>query len=77
MLLFRYVFTDADFSLAHKSLLDRNIIHRDISPNNILLGLDDAGEGDRGVLIDLDIALKSLGLTSDTPVDFQIVSSLE
>ncbi|KAJ2915684.1 hypothetical protein MD484_g4717, partial [Candolleomyces efflorescens] len=61
-----------DAIAAHKSLLDRNIIHRDISPNNILLGVDDEGEGDRGVLIDLDIALKTLGLASNTPVDFEI-----
>ncbi|KAJ2936993.1 hypothetical protein H1R20_g96, partial [Candolleomyces eurysporus] len=60
-----------DAIAAHKALLDRNIIHRDISPNNVLLGSDDADEGDRGVLIDLDIALRSLGSTSDTRVDFR------
>ncbi|RXW14934.1 hypothetical protein EST38_g10926 [Candolleomyces aberdarensis] len=57
-----------DAIAAHKALLDRNIIHRDISPNNILFGLD---EGERGVLIDLDLALKSLGPLSEIPVDFR------
>ncbi|KAJ2922774.1 hypothetical protein H1R20_g14319, partial [Candolleomyces eurysporus] len=57
-----------DAIAAHKALLDRNIIHRDISPNNILFGSD---EGNRSVLIDLDLALKSLGPLSGTPVDFR------
>ncbi|RXW14926.1 hypothetical protein EST38_g10928 [Candolleomyces aberdarensis] len=57
-----------DAIAAHKALLDRNIIHRDISPNNILFGLD---ECERGVLIDLDLALKSLGPLSEIPVDFR------
>ncbi|RXW13099.1 hypothetical protein EST38_g12754 [Candolleomyces aberdarensis] len=60
-----------DAIAAHKALLDRNIIHRDISLNNILLGLEDANEGSRGVLIDLDLALKSFGPLSEIPVDFR------
>ncbi|RXW14928.1 hypothetical protein EST38_g10920 [Candolleomyces aberdarensis] len=58
-----------DAIAAHKTLLSRNIIHRDISPNNILLSTYGADKGDRGVLIDLDIALKSKGPVSETPVD--------
>ncbi|RXW17461.1 hypothetical protein EST38_g8402 [Candolleomyces aberdarensis] len=58
-----------DAIAAHKALLSRHIIHRDISPNNILLGQDAAKEGLRGILIDLDIALKVSGLASDAHVD--------
>ena len=38
---------------------DIQILHRDISHHNVLLGKDDAPEGDRGVLIDLDLAFKA------------------
>ncbi|RXW17450.1 hypothetical protein EST38_g8401 [Candolleomyces aberdarensis] len=58
-----------DAIAAHKALLSRNIIHRDVSPNNILLGEDGATEGDRGVMIDLDHALRSGGLASEVLVD--------
>ncbi|KAJ2914316.1 hypothetical protein MD484_g6092, partial [Candolleomyces efflorescens] len=58
-----------DAIAAHRKLLSRNLIHRDISPNNILLGDEDADEGARGILIDLDAALKISGLASETRVD--------
>ncbi|KAJ2922764.1 hypothetical protein H1R20_g14320, partial [Candolleomyces eurysporus] len=61
-----------DAIAAHKALLDRNIIHRDISLNNILLGLEDANEGNRGVLIDLDLAIKSFGPLTEIPADFRM-----
>ncbi|KAJ2919984.1 hypothetical protein MD484_g501, partial [Candolleomyces efflorescens] len=45
-----------DAIAAHRALLSRGVIHRDISLNNILFGPPGAEEGDRGVLIDFDIA---------------------
>ncbi|TEB22696.1 hypothetical protein FA13DRAFT_1715896 [Coprinellus micaceus] len=58
---------DAIAVLGHQRLVgdDIRILHRDISPNNILLGRDDASEGDRGVLIDFDLAFKA---TAEHPV---------
>ncbi|KAJ3506810.1 hypothetical protein NMY22_g17129 [Coprinellus aureogranulatus] len=51
-----------DALLAHRNLiLLRNILHRDISIQNILLGLvdEDALPGLRGILIDLDMAINT------------------
>ncbi|KAJ2916709.1 hypothetical protein MD484_g3713, partial [Candolleomyces efflorescens] len=47
-----------DAIAAHRRLLSKGIIHRDISPSNILLGQLGAEEGLRGILIDLDFAFK-------------------
>ncbi|TEB28386.1 hypothetical protein FA13DRAFT_1815909 [Coprinellus micaceus] len=49
-----YAFRDA--IVAHQRLLERGVLHRDISLGNILFGNPDAPEGERGVLIDLDLA---------------------
>ncbi|TEB19355.1 hypothetical protein FA13DRAFT_1589281, partial [Coprinellus micaceus] len=37
----------------------RSVLHRDISMQNILLGLEDAHPGLRGILIDFDMAVKA------------------
>ncbi|KAJ3516024.1 hypothetical protein NMY22_g14306 [Coprinellus aureogranulatus] len=39
-----------------KGLNDAGLLHRDVSWGNVLLGNDNASPGDRGVLIDLDMA---------------------
>ncbi|KAJ3549037.1 hypothetical protein NMY22_g1036 [Coprinellus aureogranulatus] len=49
-----------DALAGHRVLLDREILHRDVSLPNILLGSDT--EGSRGVLIDLDLAVRTDGL---------------
>ncbi|KAJ2913673.1 hypothetical protein MD484_g6739, partial [Candolleomyces efflorescens] len=43
---------------AHQRLYQRNILHRDISVYNILLGKPNAGPGSRGVLLGLDMAIE-------------------
>ncbi|KAJ2916707.1 hypothetical protein MD484_g3715, partial [Candolleomyces efflorescens] len=53
-----------DAIAGHRALLAKNVIHRDVSPNNILLGPPNADKGDCGILIDLDIASKC-----DSPFD--------
>ncbi|CAA7262389.1 unnamed protein product [Cyclocybe aegerita] len=40
----------------HRNLWDNGILHRDVSINNILIRDDNAEEGSRGTLIDLDLA---------------------
>ncbi|TEB23491.1 hypothetical protein FA13DRAFT_1601766, partial [Coprinellus micaceus] len=55
-----------DALAAHQKLVggDVRILHRDISHNNVLFGQEGAAEGERGVLIDLDIAFRA---TEDKP----------
>ncbi|KAF6743500.1 hypothetical protein DFP72DRAFT_1020223 [Ephemerocybe angulata] len=55
----RYQFVSAmrDAILAHLALFRLSILHRDITAENILLGLPGASRGERGILIDLDMAI--------------------
>ncbi|KAF6760717.1 hypothetical protein DFP72DRAFT_1062463 [Ephemerocybe angulata] len=46
-----------DSLLGHQRLLLKGILHRDISINNVLLGLPGARSGCRGIIIDLDMAV--------------------
>ncbi|KAF5341243.1 hypothetical protein D9611_005958 [Ephemerocybe angulata] len=45
-----------DVIVAHRALLSKSVLHRDVAVQNILLGPEDAPPGRRGVLIDLDMA---------------------
>ncbi|TEB14487.1 hypothetical protein FA13DRAFT_1823267 [Coprinellus micaceus] len=67
-----------DAIAGHQRLLsdDIRILHRDISHNNILLGLDGASDGDRGVLIDLEMAFRSTDANPRVKVDYTIGTRL-
>ena len=60
---------------AHKSLISRNIIHRDVCPNNILLSVDPK-EDYNGVLIDFHEAFKTTELDFKTLIDHNRVIPL-
>ncbi|KAJ3548038.1 hypothetical protein NMY22_g1427 [Coprinellus aureogranulatus] len=51
---------------------DVRIIHRDISHNNILLCEPGTSEGQRGVLIDFDLAFRAVGETGKVVGDYEI-----
>jgi serine/threonine protein kinase len=54
-------------------LWKKGILHRDISINNILLGKEDAEPGNRGLVIDLDMAIWIDRTTSLAGADFRTV----
>ncbi|RXW15440.1 hypothetical protein EST38_g10415 [Candolleomyces aberdarensis] len=47
-----------DAIAGHKRLFKKGILHRDVSIQNVVLGKPEAEPGDRGVLIDLDMATR-------------------
>ncbi|CAA7267330.1 unnamed protein product [Cyclocybe aegerita] len=53
-----YFRVDENFENPHRNLWNRDILHRDVSLNNVLLGKPNAPAGQRGILIDLDMAVK-------------------
>ena len=55
--------------LGHRSLFEREIIHRDVSVLNILMGVAGPPEGYRGILIDLDMAAYTEDRKSSLPSD--------
>ncbi|KAJ2925071.1 hypothetical protein H1R20_g12020, partial [Candolleomyces eurysporus] len=71
-----------DAIAAHSTLIGKGLLHRDVSPDNILLGLGEALEGFRGVLIDLHMAIKSdrpvneicQDLRSGTPIFYPLIA---
>lgn len=46
-----------DFNPGHRYLLAEGVLHRDIKFDNLRLGDPDAPIGDRGTLVDLDMAI--------------------
>ncbi|KAJ3522456.1 hypothetical protein NMY22_g11880 [Coprinellus aureogranulatus] len=61
-----------DSIAGHQRLVDDDIriLHRDVSPHNILLGEEDAPDGDRGILIDLDMAFRATPSCPTVAADF-------
>ncbi|KAF5341254.1 hypothetical protein D9611_005960 [Ephemerocybe angulata] len=45
-----------DAIVAHRALLSKSVLHRDVAVQNILLGAENASPANRGILIDLDMA---------------------
>lgn len=43
--------------LGHSHMWKEGILHRDISVHNVVLGKENATAGNKGVLIDLDMAI--------------------
>ncbi|TEB14494.1 hypothetical protein FA13DRAFT_1721535 [Coprinellus micaceus] len=58
-----------DALIGHRSLFECEIVHRDVSVFNILLGASGAPEGYRGILIDLDMATYTEDRKSSLPSD--------
>ena len=56
-------------------LVRKGILHRDVSPQNILAGKPAAQDGDRGVLIDFDMAIRYHADGINLPADWKIVST--
>ncbi|KAJ3501283.1 hypothetical protein NLJ89_g9409 [Agrocybe chaxingu] len=66
---FLYAFRDA--VAGHQNMWDINVIHRDISINNILIGEEDAEAGWRGSVIDMDMAVFRERMTTIAAMDFR------
>lgn len=61
--------------VAHRTLVnDRHVLHRDISQNNILLGRRGSRAGQRGILVDFDMAVHGERPLCQAPTDFKAVS---
>jgi hypothetical protein len=68
-------YTDSRPDIGHMELLKRGILHRDVSLRNILKGRPGAGPGDRGILIDLDLAIHYVTNGANPLTDCRIVSA--
>jgi hypothetical protein len=58
----------------HEHLWNASILHRDVSINNVLFGQPGAQEGNRGIIIDLDLAIWLNRTSSLADADFRTVS---
>ncbi|KAJ2914088.1 hypothetical protein MD484_g6305, partial [Candolleomyces efflorescens] len=65
-----------DAIAGHRMLLRKGILHRDVSPQNILAGKPAAQDGDRGVLIDFDMAIRYHADGINLPADWKIGTRL-
>ncbi|KAJ2915001.1 hypothetical protein MD484_g5405, partial [Candolleomyces efflorescens] len=61
-----------DAIAGHRELVKKGTLHRDVSTQNILLGKPGAEPGDRGVLIDFDLATHSRGDEASPLADWAI-----
>ena len=61
--------------VGHRNLWQAGILHGDVSINNVLIRKPNAEVGNRGVLIDMDMAILLDRMESLASVDFRTVSS--
>ncbi|KAJ2922763.1 hypothetical protein H1R20_g14321, partial [Candolleomyces eurysporus] len=64
---------------AHQALYSKGILHRDITHNNVLIGAQgfESEDGERGVIIDLDMAIENLCPILDICKDFRTIWDFE
>ncbi|KAJ2920973.1 hypothetical protein H1R20_g16121, partial [Candolleomyces eurysporus] len=65
-----------DAIAGHKKLFKKGTLHRDVSIQNIVLGVPGADPGDRGILIDLDMATRRNEAGFHPPMDWRIGTPL-
>ncbi|KAJ2914983.1 hypothetical protein MD484_g5411, partial [Candolleomyces efflorescens] len=61
-----------DAIAGHRNLVKRGTLHRDVSPQNVLLGNPGAEPGERGILIDFDVATRCDETGFHPPVDWRV-----
>ncbi|KAJ2915010.1 hypothetical protein MD484_g5420, partial [Candolleomyces efflorescens] len=61
-----------DAIAGHRNLHKRGTLHRDVSPQNVLLGKPGAEPGERGILIDFDMATRCDETGFHPPIDWRI-----
>ncbi|KAJ2914980.1 hypothetical protein MD484_g5412, partial [Candolleomyces efflorescens] len=61
-----------DAIAGHRNLFKRGTLHRDVSPQNVLLGKPGAEPGERGILIDFDMATRCDETGFHPPIDWRI-----
>ncbi|KAF8956463.1 hypothetical protein BDZ97DRAFT_1851662 [Flammula alnicola] len=65
------LFAYRDAIAGHQNLLNIGILHRDVSINNILIAKSGSAPGNRGVLIDLDMAIRINVAERSVQADFR------